>query len=67
MGEAWHVCCAPWALQSGRFLRTSCAITADLLPLPSQSFEAMALQKGAPRGVSRLMKPLKAFGYTVRQ
>ncbi|KAI7845826.1 hypothetical protein COHA_000736 [Chlorella ohadii] len=31
----------------------------------TQSFEAMALQKGAPRGVSRLMKPLKAFGYTV--
>lgn len=34
---------------------------------PAQSFEALALQKGAPRGVSRLMKPLKAFGYTVRQ
>lgn len=37
------------------------------LLIAPQSFEALALQKDAPRGVSRLMKPLKAFGYTVRR
>ena len=43
----------------------ACAAPAPL-PCP-QSFAALALHKDAPRGVSRLMKPLKAFGYTVRR
>ena len=57
-----HTCCAALiCFQSG-----PCTPHTAPLPTALQSFEALALQKDAPRGVSRLMKPLKAFGYTVR-
>lgn len=58
-----HACCAaPLCFQA-----SLCTPHTAPLPTALQSFEALALQKDAPRGVSRLMKPLKAFGYTVRQ